>query len=105
MADAGSFGFLVGIIAALCTTLCNVPQVVKVYKTRETNDLSLKMLVLLNAGLALWITYGFIQGDWIICAANIVGITLTGYLLVAKLMMNGHGDNIRQITSRKTDII
>jgi MtN3 and saliva related transmembrane protein len=95
MADAASFGFLVGTLAALCTTLCNVPQVVKVYKTRETNDLSLKMLVLLNVGLMLWIIYGFIQGDWIICTANIVGITLTGYLLMAKLIMDGH--NIHQI--------
>jgi MtN3 and saliva related transmembrane protein len=86
MIDAGT---LIGSLAAICTRLCNVPQVMKVYKTRETEDLSLKMLLLLNSGLALWILYGVIQDDWIICAANIIGIMLTLYLVLMKLFAGG----------------
>ncbi|MGE0512889.1 MAG: SemiSWEET family sugar transporter [Hyphomicrobiaceae bacterium] len=78
-------GTLVGSVAAICTTFCNVPQVIKVFRTRETEDLSLKMLLLLNSGLALWIVYGFIKDDWIIYTANMIGISLTGYLLAMKL--------------------
>ena len=34
---------LIGFIAAVCTTFAFLPQVIKVWKTKQTKDLSLRM--------------------------------------------------------------
>ena len=44
---------LIGGAAAFCTTVSYVPQLRKCWTTGETGDLSLKMLLLLVAGLLL----------------------------------------------------
>lgn len=51
----------------------------------STEDLSLRMLVVLTSGLALWTAYGLLKGDWIIILANSVGGTLTAVVLGCKL--------------------
>jgi MtN3 and saliva related transmembrane protein len=61
---------LIGAAAAFCTTASYVPQLKKVWTTGETRDLSLKMLPILAAGLALWIIYGLLRGDAAVIAAN-----------------------------------
>ena len=43
------------------------------------------MLIDLTSGLALWVLYGAVKADWIIIAANVVGTSLTGYVLYHKL--------------------
>ena len=52
-----AFVTAIGLAAAICTTAANVPQLRKAWRTRETDDLSLKMLALLSVGLSLWITW------------------------------------------------
>jgi len=67
------------------TSLSYIPQVRKVLPRRSTSDLSLKMLLILFAGLSLWIVYGATIGDPIIVAANGVGATLVGLVLGCKV--------------------
>jgi MtN3 and saliva related transmembrane protein len=76
---------LIGAAAAFCTTVSYIPQLRKCWTTRETGDLSLKMLLLLAAGLSLWIVYGFMRGDIVIVIANCVSLTLLGCILYFKL--------------------
>ena len=76
---------LVGLSAAFCTTVSYIPQVVKCWKTRETGDLSLKMLLALGVGLTLWITYGVINSDWLIVGANSMSLLLLGNVLAFKV--------------------
>jgi MtN3 and saliva related transmembrane protein len=78
-------GTAVGLIAAVCTTVSYIPQVVKCWKTRKAGDLSLKMLLTLATGLSLWVAYGIINGDWVIIAANSVSLVLLGNLLLFKI--------------------
>lgn len=54
---------IVGTAAAICSTLSNVPQLKEVWTTRETADISLKMLLLLATGLSLWVFYGLIRAS------------------------------------------
>ena len=75
----------VGLLAAFCTTVSYIPQVVKCWRTRETADLSLKMLLTLGLGLVLWVTYGIINRDWVIVGANSTSLLLLGNLLVFKI--------------------
>ena len=56
----------IGVAAACCTTASYVPQLKKCWDTGETHDLSLKMLLILWSGIALWAVYGILQGDWVI---------------------------------------
>jgi MtN3 and saliva related transmembrane protein len=64
--DAGT---VIGAIAAVCTTLSNLPQLKKCWETGSAGDLSLRMLLLHSTGVALWIGYGVFRGDWIIIGA------------------------------------
>lgn len=79
------FETFIGGFAAFCTTVSYIPQVKKAWATHETGDLSLKMLLLLSAGLALWIVYGFLKGDWVIIVANGVSLALLANLVWFKM--------------------
>jgi MtN3 and saliva related transmembrane protein len=75
----------IGYAAAICTTSAYIPQVVRVWRTRSTKDISLKMFLVLITGLALWLTYGFFKGEVPIVAANGVTLVLAGMILFFKI--------------------
>lgn len=75
----------VGTIAALCTTISYVPQVRKCWETGKADDLSLKMFLLLTAGISLWVVYGFLRGDFVIIAANSASLCFLAVILYFKL--------------------
>ena len=76
---------LIGLAAAIVTTAANVPQVWKAWRTRDAKDLSLKMTLLLTAGLGLWVIYGILQTDIVIIVANAVAMVLAISLTILKL--------------------
>jgi len=51
------------------------------FEAGESGDLSLKILIVLSMGLALWLTDGLMRGDVIIVAANAISLCLVGTLL------------------------
>jgi MtN3 and saliva related transmembrane protein len=59
--------------AAAPTSHSYVPQVKKALPSGATQDLSLKMLLALATGFALWVLYGSFKGDSVIILVNIVG--------------------------------
>ena len=76
---------ILGILAAALTSLSYIPQAIKAAPRNSTDDLSLKMLGALFAGLCLWIAYGVALGDWIIIAANVTGASLVAFVSACKL--------------------
>jgi len=52
---------IIGLIAGACTTISFLPQVFKIYRTRETRDLSLGMYIILSVGISLWVVYGILS--------------------------------------------
>jgi MtN3 and saliva related transmembrane protein len=76
---------LLGVCAAVLTSLSYIPQVRKAWPRGSTGDLSLRMLLVLTTGLLLWIGYGLLKGDWVIVVANGVGATLSGSVLAFKI--------------------
>jgi MtN3 and saliva related transmembrane protein len=50
-------GDFVGYTAAIRATIAYIPQVVKVIKTKKTNDISTAMFVLISGGVLLWLIY------------------------------------------------
>ena len=77
---------VIGLAAAVCTTAANLPQIKKAWTTGQTDDISLKMLLLFACGLALWVLYGVLQKDIIIILANGISFALLGALLYLKLL-------------------
>ena len=71
----------IGILAGVLTASSMLPQLVKVIKNKEADDISMKMLVVLMSGIAMWIVYGIFRDDWPIIITNsfslLVNITLT----------------------------
>jgi MtN3 and saliva related transmembrane protein len=76
---------LIGLAAAVCTTASYVPQVKKTWQTQETGDLSLRMLVTLGMGLALWCAYGFARADFVIVLANAASLAMLLMLIYWKM--------------------
>ena len=76
---------IVGFIAAILTTFAFVPQVVKVWRTRSTSDISLGMYALFTLGVSLWLVYGILIYAWPVILANSVTLILAGSVLAMKL--------------------
>lgn len=76
---------LIGSAAAVITTLCWVPQALKVIRTRETRSLSLVMYLMLAIGVTLWLAYGVLIASWPLIVANGVTIFLVAIILGMKL--------------------
>lgn len=76
---------MLGSVAGACTTLAFVPQLVRVYRTRSTKDISLGMFLVFCTGITLWLLYGLRVHAMPIVVANGVTLVLAGAILVAKL--------------------
>jgi MtN3 and saliva related transmembrane protein len=79
------FTTLIGLVAAVCTTISYYPQLKKCWETGSSGDLSLKMFLTLATGVALWVVYGFLKSDVVIIIANAVSLALLFGILYFKL--------------------
>lgn len=76
---------ILGLLAAFCTTVSFVPQLVKVWRSRSANDISLGMFSLMTAGIALWLVYGIAILDLPLIVANAITLGLAASILFMKL--------------------
>jgi len=75
----------IGYIAAVCTTIAFLPQVVKTWKTKKTKDISLPMYIILVTGAFLWFIYGIFLNDAAIYLANGFTLLLATSILYLKI--------------------
>ena len=75
---------LVGIVAALCTTLAFLPQFFKIKKQGST-ELSSAMLVIYLAGVGLWLVYGLMIGAVPVIVANVASLVIVSAVTLRKL--------------------
>jgi MtN3 and saliva related transmembrane protein len=71
---------IIGYLAGALTTISFLPQVIQVWKTRSTKDLSIVMFLLFSLGLVLWLIYGISAQQLPIILAN--GFTLLMALII-----------------------
>ena len=76
---------IIGLLAATCTTLSFLPQVIKIVKTKKTSDISLLMYVVLTTGILLWVMYGLLTIDLPIILANSITFILALIVLILKI--------------------
>jgi MtN3 and saliva related transmembrane protein len=76
---------LTGALGALLTTLCWLPQALKVVREKETRALSLPATASFTLGVALWLVYGLAIGDWPLIGSNAATLALMAPILAMKL--------------------
>lgn len=75
---------ILGIAAGICTSSSLLPQLIKTVKTKEAQDVSLVMFVVLLVGNGLWIYYGVAKSDIPIIATNSLAFVLNIVMLTFK---------------------
>lgn len=75
---------VVGLLAATCTTISFLPQVIKTWKSKSAKDLSLGMFSIFATGVFLWLVYGLMIGDLPIILANTITLLLVLLILYFK---------------------
>lgn len=76
---------VLGLVAGTLTTAAFMPQVIKIYRTRQTRDLSLGMFLIFSCGLILWTIYGLFTSSLPIILANFVTLMLATYIITMKI--------------------
>lgn len=75
----------VGLAAGLCTTFAFVPQVLRTWRTRQADDISIGWLTIFSGGTSLWLIYGLWLGEAPIVGANGLTLLLVLVILYVKL--------------------
>jgi MtN3 and saliva related transmembrane protein len=75
----------VGLAAGAMTTLAYLPQVLKAWRTRKTQDIALGMYLLMACGVATWLAYGLLIESVAVVAANASSLALILTVLFLKL--------------------
>src|SRR3984893_10404584 len=75
----------IGAAGAVLTTVCWVPQAVKIIRDRDTRAISLPGTTLCVLGVLLWLVYGLAMVDGPLIGSSIVTLAMTAVILVLKI--------------------
>jgi len=76
---------LIGALAAVLTTLCWVPQALKIVRERETRAISLSGTMLCVLGVLLWLIYGCAIADAPLIGSSAATLAITATILALKI--------------------
>ena len=73
---------VLGIIAGVLTSISMIPQLIKVIREKNAQDLSLVMILVLITGLSLWVWYGILKNELPIIISNAFAVLINITLLI-----------------------
>ncbi len=76
---------ILGYLAATLTTVAFLPQIMHLYKTKDTAAISIWMYSIFSTGVFLWLIYGCIIEAWPIVVANAITLLLSLCILWMKI--------------------
>ncbi|MEL6665776.1 MAG: SemiSWEET transporter [Pseudomonadota bacterium] len=76
---------MIGLFAAVLTTISFLPQTLLVLRTGKTDGISLCMYALFTTGVAGWLIYGILVGALPIILANAITLALAATILTLKV--------------------
>ncbi len=79
----------VGSVAAVSTTLCWLPQSIKIIREKRTDGISLITQSDFTFGTALWAMYGFLLNNRPVLFANLVTLAFSLIILTLKIRYAG----------------
>jgi MtN3 and saliva related transmembrane protein len=80
-----NFTLILGLVAGFLTTVAYVPEVIKVFNTKDTKGISLMWLLTLLTGVLLWFYSGVLIISIPVMAANGVSAFLILLLIFLKI--------------------
>jgi MtN3 and saliva related transmembrane protein len=63
----------------------SVPQISKALRTKKSEDISLRFIVVLIIGLSFWVIYGIGKRDVVLIIGNSIAVILNIFLLILKI--------------------
>jgi MtN3 and saliva related transmembrane protein len=78
------FTTMLGLAAGMLTTVSFLPQLIKAWRTKRAEDISLGMLVILSLGIFLWLIYGIFIRAFPIIISNFASFILVTSILILK---------------------
>ena len=76
---------LVGIGAGILTAASMLPQVIKTYREKKADHLSLVMILILMSGIGCWIWYGALRDDLPLLFTNCFSLLVNAALLYFRI--------------------
>jgi MtN3 and saliva related transmembrane protein len=76
---------IIGFMAAALTVIAFFPQLMKVWRTRSTKDISLGMFSIFCGGVFLWLVYGILTQDPPVSIANFLIFVQAFIILMFKV--------------------
>ena len=74
---------ILGLVAGGITSVAMLPQLIKVWKEKNVQDLSLMMILVLVTGLSLWVWYGILKEELPIILSNAFAVIVNIALLIS----------------------
>jgi MtN3 and saliva related transmembrane protein len=75
----------IGFVATGFAVSSTVPQISKALRTKKSDDISLRFIVVLIIGLSFWVIYGIGKRDVVLIIGNSIAVILNIFLLILKL--------------------
>jgi MtN3 and saliva related transmembrane protein len=74
----------IGLLAGTLTTVAFIPQVIKIWRTKKADDISISMFLIFTVGVGLWMIYGIQIASLPVMLANAVTMILALIILILK---------------------
>lgn len=75
---------IVGTTAALLSITSFAPQIVKIWREKDAESVSLRTYLVTVAGFSCWIAYGVLIRAWPVIASNTACLLMSGAVLALK---------------------
>ena len=72
----------IGYFAGVCSTIAFIPQVTKVWLSKNVEGLSTSMFIIFSIGVCCWLIYGILQKDLPLIMANLITLVLAILVLL-----------------------
>jgi MtN3 and saliva related transmembrane protein len=76
---------IIGFAATCFAVSSTVPQIGKALKTKKSDDVSIRFIIVLIIGLSLWVVYGYGKNDIVLIIGNSTAVALNTFMLYLKV--------------------
>ena len=76
---------IIGFAATSFAVSSTVPQIGKALKTKRSEDVSIRFIIVLIIGLLLWVVYGIGKNDIVLIIGNSTAVALNTFMLYLKI--------------------
>jgi len=76
---------MVGYVGGIMSSISFLPQVIKIWKTKSAEDLSMLTLIFLTSNITLWLTYGILIGSRPLWITNAIVLAMVLCLIYFKI--------------------